>query len=156
MKNNLSLMSIIMILSVITSCKKEPQKESEISVYHFLECYNSQHLDSTSVTNKLIGTWDLKEQGCMDSYQSSATKVVKATFDSAGIFVVTENSNVITLGHWKVKIIDNYYIGIDSTTFELDIDKQSNYLNGLILFCGNQVLFSASYHDGCNTLFGKE
>ena len=157
-------MKIILITGVIAtfltltiSCKKESTKESQISVPNFLDCYHSQTRDSTFVANKLIGTWKWKEQSCMNSSRMAGdNNVVKVTFKSTGIFAITENSNVVTLGNWKIKMEGSNFWGIDSTLFELVIDEPNNFLNGVILLCGNQVLFSGSYADGCNTLFDKE
>lgn len=160
MKTNLLIITLLAtILSFAISCRKENENisTSQINVPKFLDCYNSNLHDSTTVTNKLIGTWVWQEQSCFNnSSAASSSKVVKATFDSSGLFTVIENSNVITLGHWNINRIDNSGWGVDSNLFVLVIDKPSVYLNGLILLCGNQVLFSDSYVDGCNILFKKD
>lgn len=150
---------LLMTLSFLTACKKESEsgRTSQINVPKFQDCYNSHPHDSATVANQLIGTWDWQEQSCMNSYSAaSPSKVVRATFNSSGLFAVTENSNVITLGNWKIKMFGNNFFGVDSTAFEFDITQPSGYLYGIIFICDNQLLLCGSYADGCNTLFTKE
>jgi hypothetical protein len=147
------------ILSFSTSCTKESEnkKTSEINIPKFQDCYTTHLHDSATVANKLIGTWDWQEQSCMNnSSVISPGKVVKATFNSSGQFVVIENSNVLTLGNWTLKMFGNNFFGVDSTAFEFDINQSSGYLNGIIFICDNQLLLCNSYADGCNTLYKKE
>jgi hypothetical protein len=153
------LILLAAILSFSTSCRKESEnrRTSEINVSNFQDCYNSHLHDSATVVNKLIGTWVWQEQSCMNSGSvTSQNKVVKATFNSSGQFVVIENSNVITLGNWTLKMFGNNFFEVDSTAFVFDINQPSGYLNGIIFICDNQLLLCGSYADGCNTLFKKE
>ncbi len=160
MRSNVTISILFAAISIFsTSCNKESEnrRTSEINVAKFQDCYISHLHDSATVANKLIGTWDWQEQTCMNSGSViSQNKVVKATFNSSGQFVVIENSNVITLGNWKLKMFGNNFFGVDSTAFELDINQPSGYLNGIIFICDNQLLLCSSYVDGCNTLFKKE
>lgn len=160
MKTRFNMVGIFLIaVSLLTACRKEGEtgSTSQINVPKFEGCYNSHLHDSTTVANELIGTWDWQEQGCMNnSSAASPSNVVKATFNSSGFFAVTENSNVVALGSWKIKMFGNNFFGVDSTAFEFEISQPSEYLYGIILLCDNQLLLCGSYADGCNTLFTKE
>ena len=157
--NPIKTIFLMTIFSLTISCRKEGDsvRTSQINVPKFQDCCNSHPHDSTTVTNKLIGTWDWQEQSCMNSSSAaSAIKVVKATFSSSGIFSVIENASVISQGNWKVNMIGSNFFAVDSSALELYIDVPSSYIYGLIFLCDNQLLLCGSYADGCNTLFKKE
>ena len=138
---------ILLVLTVCTgiiSCKKNTPDFSS-----FWQCNNSQNLDSTSITDKLLGSWTWTEQSCYWTGKTTkADKDIKVTFNSNTTFTVRENSAIISQSNWKLKIVDSNMWGLDLTTPSL-------YLYGRLLFCNNQVLFNDSYRDGCDNLFVK-
>jgi hypothetical protein len=143
---------ILLILTIclgLISCKKGASDISSIDINSFWQCHSSQNLDSASITNKLAGSWIWTKQSCYISGMSvNAEKNIRIIFNLTGNFSVSENSNVITQGNWKLKIVD-------SNMWGLDLTFPSNYLYGRILLCNNQVLFNNSYIDGCDNLFVK-
>jgi hypothetical protein len=135
---------LMTICAVIISCKKEP-----LDINLFWQCNNSQNLDSASISNKLTGSWTWTKQSCFWSGKTTnADKNVKVIFNSNATFSVSENTNIVTHGSWKLTIVD-------SNMWGLDLTSPSDYLYGRIIFCENQVLFNNSYIDGCDNLFFK-
>ncbi len=138
------LFIILTLASILTSCKKE-----KINVNDFLQCSKSQNLDSTAIANKLTGNWRWKKQSCYWTAQTKkADKDVKVIFNTNRTFTVSQNDIIIAQGTWRLKIVDSNMYGLDLSQF-------SEYLNGRILFCNNEILFNDSYRDGCDNLFGK-
>jgi len=154
MKNILTLGTLLISLSLLSACTEDGQTHPELITSDFHDCYNSKPWDSASMANQLVGSWKFIEQGCIVNSQVADEVIV--AFDSLGFFTVSEKSNVVTQGSWKLKMCDKNFNGVDSTMFELDLDKPSAYLFGVILPCENQVMFWESYTDGCNTFFEKE
>jgi hypothetical protein len=138
------LFIILTLASILTSCKNE-----KINVNDFLQCSKSQNLDSTAIANKLTGNWRWKKQSCYWTAQTKkADKDVKVIFNTSRTFTVSQNDIIIAQGTWRLKIVDSNMYGLDLSQF-------SEYLNGCILFCNNEILFNDSYRDGCDNLFGK-
>jgi len=138
------LFIILTLASILTSCKKE-----KINVNDFLQCSKSQNLDSTAIANKLTGNWRWEKQSCYWTAQTKkADKDVKVIFNTSRTFTVSQNDIIIAQGTWRLKIVDSNMYGLDLSQF-------SEYLNGCILFCNNEILFNDSYRDGCDNLFGK-
>ena len=135
--------SFIIAVFTITACKKE------IDILSFAQCHDSQHLDSITISNRLTGSWKWSKQSCFWSDKTvKANKTVQVTFNSNTSFTISENSNVISQGTWKLKIVD-------SNSWGLDLSLASEYLYGRIFLCNNQVLFNNSYIDGCDNLFNR-
>ncbi len=140
----LIVMYLVLII-ILFACKKE-QKIDNNSIW---QCNQSQNLDSTLVSSKLIGTWKCEKRSCFWTNTTElAKKNVIVTFKSDRSFFVTENAVIITQGNWKV-------VSEDSTSWGLNLSSPSEYLYGRILFCDNLVLFNNSYVDGCDNLFKK-
>ena len=128
----------------LLSCKKET-----IDINSFWQCNQSQNLDTTAISSKLIGSWTWSKQSCFWTGKTKpADRNIKVTFKTNRTFSVNENSNVLTKGTWKL-------IQVDGTSSGIDLSAPSEFLYGRILFCANQVLFADSYQDGCDNLFNK-
>jgi hypothetical protein len=134
---------ITIVIFGLAACKK-----GKLDVSSFWDCNKSQNLDSAAISSKLIGEWSLTKQACAIGSGSiiAADRNIEAAFRTDRTFVVSENDTIVTLGNWKL-------IQGDNNTWELELSSESNYLNGRILFCGDQVLFNDSYRDGCDNLF---
>ena len=140
----LALLCLTIIAGLI-SCKKE-----KLDIISFWQCNQSQNLDSTAISSKLLGSWIWSKQVCGDGAGKlkDADKNIKVTFRTDRTFSVDENATSLTQGTWKLA-------KVDSISWELNLSSQSEYLYGYILFCNNQVLFNESYIDGCDNLFTK-
>jgi hypothetical protein len=139
-------MRIIILVAVLlmglASCKK-----MKGSTENFWECHKAQNLDSFAISNKMVGSWKWQKRRCFwTNREEAADKDIKLTFNANGTFSVAESGNIITQGNWHLRIID-------SDMWGLDITADSEYLYGYILFCGNKLLFSNSYVDGCDQTF---
>ena len=137
-----ALLLITIFAITFLSCKKDT-----IDLNAFWQCNNSQNLDSAAISNKLLGEWKWTKQACYSTGKTTkADKDLRVIFGANSTFTVTDNSNIVTQGTWKLKIVDNNKWGLDLST-------RSEYLYGRILFCDDQVLFNDSYIDGCDNLF---
>jgi hypothetical protein len=141
-------MRIVILLAVIfiglSSCKKR-----ETDTENFWECHKSQNLDSLSISNKLIGSWEWQKRLCFwANREEPADKNIKLTINSNGRFSVSEAGSVITQGNWRLMVVD---IGM----WGLDLTVESEYLYGRILFCGSKLLFNDTYIDGCDNTFSR-
>ncbi len=138
------LLLYLTILVGLTSCKKD-----KLDINSFWQCNQSQNLDTPAISNKLSGSWTWTKQSCSEAGKTkSADRNIKVTFDNNHTFSVTENSNSLTQGTWKLT-------QVDGNSWGLDISSPGEYLSGRILFCDNDVLFNDSYRDGCDNLFTK-
>ncbi len=132
------------ICFILFSCKKDI-----LDINSFWQCNSSQNLDSTAISNKIVGSWTWAKQSCFWTGKTkTADKKIKVTFNSNATFTILKNSSIITQGNWKLNTID-------SNMWGLDLTPSSDYLYGRILFCNDQVLFNDSYRDGCDNLFEK-
>jgi hypothetical protein len=139
-----TIFSIIAATVVIAACRKQIEASS------YMDCFSSQNLDSTAVHNKLIGNWKWTKQQCVSGRKAKkADKTVIAVFNADNTFKVTENGIAEAQGSWKLKSDQYNY-------FYFEMTPASTYLFGLILFCGNEILFSSSPSDGCDNLFQKQ
>ncbi|HEV8081958.1 MAG TPA: hypothetical protein VGP55_02095 [Chitinophagaceae bacterium] len=108
----------------------------------------AQNLDSTAISAKLIGSWTWKKQSIPNTNKfKDADKNIKVTFNMDSTFSVTENSNVVMQGIWKLFNYGIYY--------GLRTNQYSQYLAGGVYFCDSQLLFVNSYVDGLDNLFEK-
>jgi len=135
----------VTILTGLVACKKE-----NIDIDKFWNCNQTQNLDTSAISSKLIGSWNWSKQACGDGAGKSKTadKNIKVTFRTDRTFYVNENATLLTQGNWKL-------VQVDGNSWGLDLSSTSEYLYGRILFCDNQVLFNNSYRDGCDNLFAK-
>ena len=126
------------------SCKKNISNDQ-----FFLQCNNTQILDSATISKKIVGSWILIKQRLGSTGEVKvADKNIKAIFNSDSTYVVLEDSSILTQGNWSLKIVlDNMW--------GLDLTSPNNYLYGFISFCNNEVSFSFSYLDGNDNLFEK-
>ena len=148
----------LIFLFLADSCKKENDASNGNGLFlfdkkQFYDCSASQNIDSTILSNQLIGTWKwtyfLNEKGSDGkAISGKANKDVKVTFSDAGTFSVSENSAVITQGNWNVIFEDN-------NGFKLNLSTPSSYLFGSILHCSNQIFFNGSYLDAPDYVFTK-
>ncbi len=130
------------IFAGIISCKKD-----RLDINSFWQCNQSQNLDTTAISSKLIGSWGWAKQSC-ETGAKPANRNIKVTFKSDRTFAVNESSNNLTQGTWKL-------VQVDGSSWQLDLSTPSEFLYGRILFCNNQVLFNNSYRDGCDNLFNR-
>jgi hypothetical protein len=134
------------IIVALNSCKKE---ELKLDINSYWQCNKSQNLDTTAISNKLLGSWVWSKKFCFwEAKTILADKNIKVTFNFDRTFFVNEGSSTLTQGTWKLK-------KVDVSSWGLDLTSTSEYLYGHILFCDNQVLFNDSYIDGCDYLFNK-
>ena len=140
-----NILFCLTVVAGLTACKKE-----KLDVSSFWECNQSQHLDSLTISGKLVGSWKWSKQSCFETGQvTSADKNIQVTFKYDQTFSVSGDAfTPLTQGIWKI-------VKVDVSSWELDLSSPSEYLSGRILFCGNQVLFNDSFRDGCDNLFDK-
>jgi hypothetical protein len=105
-------------------------------------------MDSATVSQKLIGSWIWRKQACMAIPLKDADKQVQVTFNANRSFIVIENSVTVSQGIWTLENTDIHL-------WALHLTAPSNYVNGPISFCNNQVEFNDSYRDGCYNLFTR-
>lgn len=138
------LLLCLTILVGLISCKKD-----KLDINSFWQCNQSQNLDTTAISNKLLGSWTWAKQSCFWAGKIKiADKNIKVTFKGDHTFSVIESSNVLSQGTWKL-------MQVDGTSTGLDLSTPNEFLYGRILFCDNQILFNDSYRDGCDNLFNK-
>jgi hypothetical protein len=147
MKMIRSLLTVIIFTILIYSCKKD---NSTSNLQEFIKCNDDMKLDSAGIANKLVGKWKLKSwycSFCIDPGSHKSDVNVTVTFTSASQFVISENSVARSHGNWSLKSV--------YPKWELESDSSLGYMYGNILFCGNQVMFSASERDGADNLFER-
>lgn len=132
------------ILLGISACNKDLDLES------FWKCNESQSLDSSAISNKIVGTWRWTKQSCYWTGKTTkADKEIRLVFNGNNSYSVTEGSNTISQGTWQVKKEDT-----NSWTVEPSVSNE--YMRGRILFCRDELLYNHSYIDGCDNLFVRE
>ncbi len=133
----------ILISFALISCKKEKPGTQNI-----LKCGELQNRDSAAISAKLTGTWIWKKQSIPNTNMfKDADKNIEATFNTDSTFTITENSNVIIQGTWKLINYGSFY--------GFRADPYNQYLYGAVYFCDNQLLFSNSIADGLDNLFER-
>lgn len=138
---------LLTICLAIFSC----DKTETIDLDSILACHQSQQLDSAAISTKLVGTWSLSSRFCIKTRPANLTPFdIKVNINADGSFSVSEHSGILTQGNWKLK-------NIGTSMWGFDLTSQSEYLNGRILFCKNQVLFDSTYvnGEGCYNIFYK-
>jgi hypothetical protein len=140
---------IVLLLAtclVFFSC----EKPETIDPSALLECHQSQQLDSAAISTKLVGTWSFSSGFCYKKNLTNQLTIAKANFYDNGRFTVSDFNGIETPGTWNLK-------SMGSNMWGLDMTQQSEYLNGRIVFCKNQVLFDNTdvNGEGCYHLFSK-
>src|SRR5688572_7001521 len=122
-ENMRAIILYITIILSLTYCSKD-----KIDISDFVECNNEQNLDSTSISAKLIGIWTLKKQSIPYSKKfRNVDKNIKATFNNDSTYSVTENSNVLMQGTWKL-------VYHSQNNYSLRSDEFSHYISGAVYF----------------------
>jgi len=133
---------LLIIWLIIFSCKKDASGIDSSWPCDILE-------DSSATSIQIVGTWKWTKRELATGKLVIADKNIKATFNSDKTFTIKENVSIIEQGSWSLKSpLAGYWA--------LNITSQSNYLNGFILFCNNQILFTERYMDGNANYFEKE
>lgn len=133
---------LLVVCTLPFSCKKS------IVTNQFLQCDKAQTFDSTITSGKLVGTWKLiKQRYGSNGKVAVPEEKVTVTFNSNATFKIWKNSTVMTEGNWRIKKLNDKWA--------LDMDPFNYYLDGVILFCNNQVVFSANFYDGNDNLYEK-
>lgn len=114
-----------------------------------LSCTPEQAPDEEAVAAKLLGSWEWKAYGNCGftaAYSETAEKGVYIRFLEEGVFEEVKDNKVITTGKWQIeKQGENSYYILSEPYHRL--------LNGQVLFCERELMFSFSYLDGCDQLF---
>ena len=144
-------MRFVVVLLTISPAIFSCDKTETIDLDSILKCHQSQHLDSASISTKLAGIWSLSSRFCIKTRPTNLTPIdVKVNFTADGSFSVSEYSGILTQGQWKLK-------NIGTNMWRVDLTAQSEYLNGRILFCKEEVVFDSTYvnGEGCYNIFYK-
>ena len=139
-----NIVLFIMLFAFITACKKNKEQDNI-----FINCNKLQNLDSLTVGNKLLGTWLYTKKKCFDgSLTSTISQNIKVVFKTNRTYTVITNGTLVLTRNWSLK-------PVDITLWGLTLLDPDEYLNGGILFCGENLLFYNSFIDGCDNLFIK-
>jgi len=147
MKSIVYLLLIGLGLSGI-NCKKRLIKK--IDIQHYYDCHQAQNLDSLGLSKKILGTWKWNKISCLEVHEKGrrADKDVVVKFTSDGNYILKEESKTIAQGKWSLVIVDRM--------LGLALEQPSNYLQGKVLVCEDEILFHGSYIDVCDHLFKRE
>ena len=156
-KETFFTLAALIALFTWTGCKREKSDQlypngavAEINTSALTECHNTENPYPSQITANIEGTWVWQSYRCpmTGTTTNSADKHVVLTFNDGGLFKVFEDSKLITEGEWNLSQVQP---GI----WEMQTSKPSEYVNGYIWLCKNELLFSSSYLDGCEYLFVK-
>lgn len=147
----------VFIIVAATSCRKEKadqvpaQHTGGFNIQEIKDCHSKNNQYPSQIISKLEGTWAWLSYTCYWSADSTftANKHVVATFSDAGVYRVYENSKIESEGTWKLSQVDN-------NIWSIITEKPSEYLNGYIWLCNNEVIFQNSFLDGCDYYFVRE
>jgi hypothetical protein len=144
-----SALLLLTICLAFFSCKKNGMDSADI-----LACHQSQNFDSTAVANRVTGEWLFSSRFCYKVTPSTLMPLeVKATINTNGSFIVTQQKSIVEQGNWTLKPLGTGFWGFQ-------LSSPSEYLNGRIIFCENKVLFNTTYSnangEGCEVQFYKK
>lgn len=156
-KHKLFLLSALAVFITTASCTREKSDKiyqngtvENINTIALNDCHNTENPYPSQIAANIEGTWVWQSYRCLMNGQStkSAEKHVVLTFNDGGLFKVFEDSKLISEGEWHL-------VQLQSGQWEIETSTPSEYVNGHILLCKEDLLFSSGYIDGCDYLFTK-
>lgn len=123
-----------------------PVSQSDMSV-----CHNNSAWDSAQIHNKLLGRWEWEFIECYwnpEDANNTDFKGLMLNFNTDSTVLVTDSSGNIQTSCWQLQATNSGYWIMRTTPLVYQ-------LPGRVLFCGERVLFSDTYVDGCNNYFKK-
>lgn len=138
----------------IASCKKEkagrlhPVPSTGFDIGRIRDCHNEENRYPSQITSGLLGTWLWVSNSCFWTGDTTftANKHVLVTFSDAGMYKVFEDGVIESEGTWKLAQSGN-------NIWSISTSKHSQYLNGYVWLCKDEVVFFSSYIDGCDYYF---
>lgn len=152
----IACLAIFTVVAAV-SCRKEKADRVDakptlgFNLQEVKKCHQQQNQAPSQITSRLEGTWSWLSFTCHWSLDSTFTadKHVVVTFSDAGVYKVFENSTIESEGTWKLsQTTDN--------NWTIVTERPSEYLNGYIWLCNDEVIFHNSYLDGCDYYFVRE
>lgn len=127
-------------------------KTSLTHLESYEQCNQKLQLDSSAILNRLVGKWAGTVRECTigSSIQESALKLI-LDFKANDSFYISNTSGIITQGTWKLR-------NIGGGTFGLNVTSPSIYIQGRMLFCGqNRMVFDSAFvnGEGCSSFYYK-
>lgn len=135
-----ALLSITIILS---GCDKKEEGIPPINN----ECFFNTILDSTQISNRLLGKWKWQYSfsGWTSVYSDEANKGLVLEFKTGGVLVVSRNGVVEQTANWSLQ--REWQIVTEPLIIET---------LGPVHFCNSQLLFQGGALDGTNNYYKKE
>lgn len=135
-----ALLSITIILS---GC----DKKEEVIPSNNNECFFNTQLDSTQISNRLLGKWkwQYSYSGWTSQYSGVANKGLVLEFKTGGVLVVSRNGVVEQTVNWTM--YREWQIFTEPGVIETW---------GPVYFCDDQLLFQGGAMDGTNNYYKRE
>jgi len=138
---------------VIYSCSKTSAGDMvqypPVSLDSLTRCYNSSPWDSASIHTTLLGKWNWEVIQCFGKPEfanAADYKTLEVDFLHDSNVTVRDSSGVSDTSTWVVVNLNDGYFGLKTTPLILQ-------LPGRIIICGDRIVFSDSYTDGCDNFF---
>jgi hypothetical protein len=139
--------AVFIAFSTLTACRKNLVDTSAFQVTPYFNCHNQERWSQSSIFDSLIGTWQWQYVRCNESGFSSfeKSKALTIEFKKDSTLTMVEDGNT---SKTRFTIVPE-----DRTDFAVKQDSIIAQLGGRIYFCGNKVVFNASYIDVCDNYF---
>ncbi len=112
------------------------------------ECFFSTNLDSTEISNRLLGKWDWQYSfsGWTSQYSDEVNKGLSLEFKSGGVLIVKRNGTVTQTVSWSLR----------SSNLDLITEPSVIETWGPVYFCNDQLLFQGGVSDGTNNYYKRK
>lgn len=134
-------LSFVICIIALLSLNACDDNCSDLTTNELTDCRGNGTLpDSLTLAQNIVGNWRWIEHtgGYGEELPNCADKKVTVTFRSDGTFDETEEDAVITSGTWNVS--KSIHFG-----WLLEMEGDPYYINDLVWFCQNYVIFEPSY-----------
>lgn len=134
----------LLVILIFISCKKE-----KLDGNAYWQCHHAQNFDSAAISNKLVGSWKWKKRYCSWTDKTeAANKNINLNLTAGGTYALRENSTVLKQGNWEI-------FKLNGNSWSIRLTPYTDYTNGEVLFCGDELLIYDSPLDGCDDLFKR-
>lgn len=150
----LTYIIIALVTLGISACKRDsttsttPTAATPIDYERLSNCHNENNLYPSQITEHIIGTWQINKQSCGFSPETTyPTENIILILNDAGTYSIQSGVVILNEGKWGLKASPN------DNRWELSLTEPNQYLYGDIILCGNELLLSHRYIDGCDNYF---
>jgi hypothetical protein len=148
-----TLLLLLLTGMALVACHKDDSATVKNSPY---PCGQVEEIDSATLHQRLMGSWNLKQQSGIGGLILNLPDQVQVYFQAPDQFRVVKNGSTMNEGTFALfregsSTINNTPV----TLWRLQLSSDNLYLQGYLFTCSSQIAFISSWYDGPDKLFER-